>query len=116
MKPSVLFIITSDPRVSHRPAEAIRIAAGVGAWQRVQVRLLFHGPAARALAEQVDELVDEESFTQYLPLLQSQSQPFYLPEETPSRDWIPDSRWKISRVSTHQAAELSAGMNWVLRF
>ena len=37
MKPRVLFIVTGDPRTSPRPAEAVRIAAGVVAWKRADI-------------------------------------------------------------------------------
>jgi hypothetical protein len=49
MKPSALFIIRGDPRVSHRPAEAIRIAAGVGTWKKTDITVYLHGPAVLAL-------------------------------------------------------------------
>ena len=60
MKRGVLLIIATDPRSSHRPAEAIRIAAGVGAWGRVEVTLYLHGPAVLALSDDTDALVDGE--------------------------------------------------------
>ena len=63
-----LFIrVSADPRKSARAAEAVRIGAGVGAWKKVQVHVLFEGPSVRALDEFADELVSGELFTQYLP-------------------------------------------------
>ena len=35
MKPFVLFVVTSDPRNTPRPVEALRIAVGTAAWRRV---------------------------------------------------------------------------------
>lgn len=64
---SLLIHVVSDPRQSPRPAEAVRIAAGVGAWRKVQVHLYFEGPAVHALDEFADELTDGELFAQYLP-------------------------------------------------
>jgi len=32
--PKTLVMIETDPRTSPRPAEAIRIAAGIGAWKK----------------------------------------------------------------------------------
>ena len=58
MKPRVLFLIDSDPRRSPRPAEAVSIAAGVGVWQEVAVTVCLRGPAARALDESVDDLME----------------------------------------------------------
>ena len=60
-----LFVITSDPRTSHRPAEAIRIAAGVGAWNKVDVSLYLHGEARRLMDDTPGEWVDEEHITRH---------------------------------------------------
>jgi hypothetical protein len=63
---NVLIRIVSDPAKSPRPAEAVRIAAGVGAWRKVQVHLWFDGASVRALDEFADELNNGELFSQYL--------------------------------------------------
>ncbi len=60
--------VTSDPRSSHRPAEAIRLAAGVAAWRKVEVTLYFAGPAVLAVSADAEDFVDEESYTRYLPM------------------------------------------------
>jgi sulfur relay (sulfurtransferase) DsrF/TusC family protein len=64
-----LFVIASDPRTSHRPAEAIRIAAGVGAWTKVKVSVYLYGEARRILDDEVGDFVDEEQFERYLPMV-----------------------------------------------
>ena len=64
-----LFVIASDPRTSHRPAEAVRIAAGVGAWKKIDVSLYLHGEAMRILDEAAGDFVDEEHVERYLPLV-----------------------------------------------
>ena len=69
MNPGVLVIITADPRTSPRPAEAVRIAAGLGAWQRVVVTLYLRAAAVLVLSEHPDELVDGDLFRRYLPLV-----------------------------------------------
>src|SRR5688572_26775796 len=63
----VLMTIASDPAESARPGEAVRIAAGVGAWRKVQVHVYLKGAAVKALDEFADELKNGELFTQYLP-------------------------------------------------
>lgn len=78
MNPKLLILVTSDPRTSARPAEAIRIAAGVGTWKKADVSLYLHGPAVLALGEWVDELVDEDNFTRYLPILGDWGRPVYV--------------------------------------
>lgn len=69
MIPRVLFIIDSDPRRSPRPAEAIRIAAGLGAWGRMELTVYLHGPAVSILGLDAEELPDGENYQRYLPVL-----------------------------------------------
>lgn len=69
MKRTVLIAVTSDPRSSGRPAEAIRIAAGLSTHERLAVTLYLRGPAVLALTEDADALVDGDYFAQYLPVL-----------------------------------------------
>ena len=69
MRPNLLFLITSDPRVNHRVAEAVRIAAGVAVWKTARVTLCLRGPAAMALDENAEELVDGGGLARHLALL-----------------------------------------------
>ena len=71
----LLFIISSDPRTSARPAEAIRIAAGVSAWGRAAVSICLVGPAVLMLSEGDQPLKDESQFASGLPLV---SKPIYV--------------------------------------
>ena len=71
MVQSLLIKIASDPRKSPRPAEAVRIGAGVGAWNKVKVHLFLEGLAVHCLDEFADELTNGELFTQYLPVILS---------------------------------------------
>ena len=68
-RPLVVFVVTSDPRETHRPAEAIRVAAGLGAWKKADVRVYLRGAAIRGLGEWVDDLKMEDDFTRYLPII-----------------------------------------------
>ena len=69
MRARILFIITADPRTSPRPAEAVRTAAGIAAWQQVEVSVYFRGPAALALGEDAEFLADGDQFLHCLPIL-----------------------------------------------
>jgi len=77
-RPLVLFLVTSDPRETHRPAEAIRVAAGLGTWKKADVRVYLRGPAIRALGEWVDDLVEEDNFTRYLPIVREWGHPIWV--------------------------------------
>jgi hypothetical protein len=66
---NVLIIVTSDPRSDGRAAEAVRIAAGIGGWEKVAVTLCLCGEARRPLDEPADDFINGEIFEQYLPVL-----------------------------------------------
>ncbi len=83
IKPNVLFLIASDPRLSPKPAEAVRIAAGVGVWQKVAVSIYLCGAAVLALSEHPTGLVDEENFARYLPLTADWGRPIYVQRGAP---------------------------------
>lgn len=69
MKRSVLIIVTGDPRISTRPAEAVRIAAGLSANGRLDVTLCLRGASARALGCESEDFIDGDHFTRYLPVV-----------------------------------------------
>lgn len=66
---NVLIVVTSDPRENGRAAEAVRIAAGVGGWEKVAVKVCLCGEAGRILDGMPDDFVNGEVFEAYLPLL-----------------------------------------------
>jgi hypothetical protein len=115
-KPSALFIITSDPRASHRPAEAIRIAAGVGVWKKINVRVYLREAAVLALSEWTDELADGDNYTQYLPILGELGAPIYVQGDAamPWKNGQPTL--PTERISEAQLAKLAAESMCVLRF
>ena len=116
MKPAALFIITSNPRVSPRPAEAIRIAAGVGAWRKVDVTVCLRDDAVLALGEFADELVDGENFMNYLPLLAESGRPVYVQSGSPRLAELGVGPVKFMEISDEQLAALAARSSCVLRF
>ncbi len=69
MKPRLLFIIDSDPRTSPRPAEAVRIAAGISAWKKVHVDVCLRGPAELIAGEDAEFLIDGDNLSEHLRLV-----------------------------------------------
>lgn len=65
----LLIWISSDPRLSGRAAEGVRVAAGVGAWKRVEVSLYFSGAGTLCLGDDVEELEGGDVIQQYLPTI-----------------------------------------------
>jgi hypothetical protein len=115
MKPRVLIIITGDPRTSPRPAEAVRIAAGLGASGRAEITVYLRGQAVRALAEPAEALVDEDNFTRYWPLLAQSSRPIYVQPDA----MLPEMGTPavaFAEMTDAQLTQLAAEHNYVLRF
>ncbi len=116
MRRKALFIVNSDPRTSARPAEAIRIAAGVGTWKKIDVSIALCEAAVLALSEFPDELVDEDNFVRYLPIIREFGRPVYVETGAPLLEQLGESPVPWERVTISQLAAMAAGSDFVLRF
>ena len=116
MKPRVLIIVSADPRASHRPAEAVRIAAGVGVWQKADMALYLRGEAVLALGDPEEGLIDEENFNQCWPMLVEAGQRIYVQENAPALKKIVSARAPFMEISDDQLAALAAAQACVLHF
>ena len=80
MSKTVVVVIQEDPRKTHRPVEALRIALGlVAGSHRTTVVLL--GDSVRLLHEDVDDIIDVEILEKYLPSIEHLEMPFILHSE-----------------------------------
>jgi hypothetical protein len=116
MNPGALFIVDSDPRKSPRPAEAVRIAAGIGAWKKVDVTLYLRGPAVLALSEYPDELIDEDNYVRYLPIVGEFGRPVYVEKRAALLGELGESPIPWEELSDEALAGLAATQRYVLRF
>jgi sulfur relay (sulfurtransferase) DsrF/TusC family protein len=116
MKPSALFVIESDPRQSARPAEAMRIAAGVGAWKKVDVIVYLREAAVLVLGEQVEALMDGEDYARYLPILRELGRPVYVQKGAAALGELGQATSPFEEISDEQLAGLAAARESVLRF
>ena len=116
MKRRVLFIVTSDPRISARPAEAVRIAAGVGAWERLETVLYLRGAAVLALGESAEELVDGDNFVHYLPLAAEAGRRVCVQCNSPLLAELGETRASFDSVDDDELARLAANSECVVRF
>ncbi len=69
MTRSLLFIVRDDPRTSPRPAEALRIVAGLCAVQQISVRLVLTGAAVRLLSHETGALLEADQVERCRALL-----------------------------------------------
>jgi sulfur relay (sulfurtransferase) DsrF/TusC family protein len=116
MNPRVLIIISGDPRKSAKPAEAIRIAAGVGVWKKTDITVYLRDEAVLALSEYADEFVDEDNYTRYFPIVAEFGRPVYVQKDAPLLNDIGDSALKFVEIDDSQLADLAAQSTYVLRF
>ena len=113
--PRTLVIIETDPRCSARPAEGIRIAAGIGAWKKTDVTLLLRGHAAYSLQEYADELIDEDNFVRYLPLVAEGPQPIFVENSFTDLPALEGSAFRYEVISPEQTADLIAANDYLIR-
>jgi hypothetical protein len=116
MNRSALFLITEDPRASARPAEAVRIAAGVGVWKKVEVTVYLRGAAVLLLGENTEDLVDQENYARYLPVLAEAGRPVYVEKGAPCLAQLGQPALPFEEISDAQLAELAAARDCLLRF
>jgi len=110
---NVLIVVTADPYESDRAAEAVRIAAGVGGWEKVAVKLCLCGAARRILSDLPDEFVNGEVFGAYLPvLLEGEPKVFVLADETT----VPPPAAGVTPIGIPQLAVMGRAADSVLRF
>jgi len=116
MKTSALFVIQSDPRRSRRPAEAVRIAAGVAAWKKVDVAVYLREAAVLILGEQAETLVDGEDYARYLPILQDSGRPVYVQKGAAALAELGQASLPFQAISDERLAGLAVARASMLRF
>jgi hypothetical protein len=116
MKASALFVIDADPRASGRPAEAVRIAAGVGVWKRIEVSVYLRGSAVLILGEETDDLLDSDNYERYLPLLAGLGRPILVQQGAVHLGRLGESAWPFQEISDAALAQIAAEQSQVIRF
>lgn len=106
--PRTLVRITENPAESHRPAEAVRIAAGIGGWKKTEVDLLLEGPAARLLSPWAEEFVDGENYRHYLPILREWKRPVSLAPGAERFEEIEEATLPVAWLDAEGVATLRA--------
>ncbi len=93
---SIVVVIRDDPRKTHRPVEALRIALGLGSGENpLSVVLLNEAPLL--LTSQDEEIVDAEILEKYLPSLKQMGTLFFVEPSTRSRFDL-DNDFKVQEI------------------
>ena len=81
MAKKVAVVIQEDPRKTHRPVEALRIALGLVSGSHMTTVVLLN-EATRLLSEETEDIIDVEILEKYLPSIKHLEIPFLLPLQT----------------------------------
>ena len=77
MAKNIAVVIQEDPRNTHRPVEALRIALGLVAGSH-QTTVILLGEAFRLLTGDLDDIIDVDILEKYLPSITQLKIPFIL--------------------------------------
>ena len=112
----VLVVIGTDPRLSGRAFEAMRIGVGIVSGEN-EVTFVLTGPAAHLLDTDTDDLVDGDDIEKFRTTLRRLEVPFHIEESAlpTDGDWNADGH-AVVPVSRARIAELIAAARRVLVF
>ena len=115
MGPKIVFLIRSNPIDSHRPAEAVRIAAGLGIGNS-PIKIVLSGEAPHILSSDEEDLTDIEIIEKFLPLITEMDIPIYVDKGSLSNINLKNSPYKFRIIDAEEASELLAGGHYVFVF
>jgi hypothetical protein len=112
----VLVLITSDPRLSHRAFEAMRIGTGVVAGENEVTFVLVDG-AVHLLDDDTEDLVDGDDIARFRDNLRALGVAFHVETTAipPDRGWNTEGH-PVVPVSRQRIAELVGRARRVLMF
>jgi hypothetical protein len=116
MKRSLLLIISGDPRHSARPAEAVRIAAGILPWGQVRVKVCFRDAGVLALDPQSEDWEGGDAFARHLPAIAEHSKTIWVQTDS---QFLPELSTPIvdfEKVGSAQIARAAADSDCVMHF
>ena len=115
-KPVMLILIESDPRTSPRPAEAIRVAGGIGVWEQVKVNVVLRHVASHACAGSTAELTDGRLFKQFIPMVRESGGEVYVQADDETMQTIDGDTLMKRNIKDSRLIELTAEADYLLRF
>ncbi len=110
----MLIVIATDPRTSHRPAEAVRVAAGLASLGSIPIETCFCEASALILSQSSESFIDGEILRQNLPLLAKHAKAIYAESGDPFLEGTPQIEYQ--RIGLTDLAELASKQPQVIRF
>ena len=115
MAAKLVILIRSNPDKSHRPAEAIRIAAGLGIGKN-PLKVILSGESPRVLSPDEDDLIDIDIIEKFLPMMNEWNIPIYVDKRSLSNIDLKNSPYKFRVADSEETSELIAGGHYVMVF
>lgn len=113
MAKNIAVVIQEDPRKSHRPVEALRIALGLASGSHATTVVLL-GEAVRLLGDETDDVLDVEILEKYLPSIE-QLEILFILQDTPERRSVRDE-FSIRRETDEIISSFVRSMDCALVF
>ncbi len=111
----IIFLIRSNPCESHRPAEAIRIAAGLGTGN-ISIKIVLSGEAPRVLSQDEEDLEDMDIIEKFLPIIKDWEIPLYVESGSLAGIDLKRSPYVFRTVDNEDVSEILAGGHSVFVF
>jgi len=114
MTQSILFLIRSDPTITPRSIEGLRISMSfLASWESTHVILV--NKAVTLLATDVDDVCDIDTLEKLLPTFKDMETPFYVEEKSSLHiDFDPD--FSIQTVSHAEISDMIARTSFSMVF
>lgn len=109
----LVVLIRGNPRESHRPGEAVRIALGLAAGEH-RVDIILLGMAPLLLTAELEDLVDGEWTEKYLTTLREYVETFYVGDDGTVD--LTESDFPITRLRPKEIAQRMADADRFLIF
>jgi hypothetical protein len=116
MKRSLLLIISGDPRRSPRPAEAVRIAAGILPWGQVRLQVCLRDEAVLALDPRSEDWDSGDAFVRHLPAIAQHANSVWVQNDSPFLAGLADPIVPFEPVNAAQLARKAGESDCVMRF
>ena len=88
----------------------------MGTWQKAEISVYLRDAAVLALTEFPDELVDEENYTRYLPIVGEFGHPVYVQGGAPLLEALGQPALKFQEINDAELAALAARHTYLARF
>lgn len=111
----IVFLIRSNPCESHRPAEAIRMAAGLGTGNN-SIKIILSGASVRVLSPEEEDLEDMDIIEKFLPIIKDWEIPLYINRDSLAGIDLMKSPYAFRTIDNEGVAEILASGHSVFVF